>query len=595
MIRILIRGGYALGVLCMLGWLDPALAVDQERTYEISLVKTAESARRIQRVGDQKVLTETVTVREGEWVWRILREKGLLKRKNLAELLAVLKKLNRSLGDLDLVHPGDQIVVPLKIAPVGEDIAQVSPEDTVPVTDLEDVEAEKYTVKSGDSIVRIVKGRYDIPDEDLYGRYLDLVRRMNPEVRDLDRIYPGQVVRLPIYTPEIVRRPIKTPPAVKEEAPDRSPESIEKRKNISGDLAEIFRQMGEKWIDSGEHLIPLKSGGEIDLQAGSFPVLELKNGLQVIVDLNDKLPRKIARLIESSWGNYRVVHLGVDQDLYSALDELIGACEYPEVLDSDRSMALDGDISVTITGDWIVKRSVSGTAQGPQVAVITIRGPGEPATPPSLKGYLEKMGVKMIDHPPVMGPELSSTGSVQAMDAGDDEASLVKSLLRQTEQRFSTEVAIPVYQSRKDFNLVIEADILLNIHDRDAIITWRGLDPEVRALLKEHRFRVLSLTDLRDPLAIMAKTLQFLDWPFEPSPRVFVSTERETGGKVELTLEGSTFMDADGNGVFAAPASLPEEIALFLSRKGYRILRLPSSPAISGFSNSSQERGSSVR
>lgn len=590
MIRILICGGYVLGILCMLGWLDPALAVDQERTYEISLVKTAESARHIHRVGDHKVLTETVTVQKGEWVWRILRQKGLLKRKNLAELLDVLKKLNRSLGDLELVHPGDQIVVPLKIAPVGEDIGQVPPEDTVPITDLEDVEAEKYTVKSGDSIVRIVKGRYDIPDEELYGRYLDLVREMNPTVRDLDRIYPGQVVRLPIYTPEIVRRPIETPPAVEVKEPARKPPSVEETENISRNLAGIFRQMGEKWIDSGKHLIPLKSGGEIDLQAGSFPILELKNGLQVIVDLNDRLPRKIARLIESSWGNYRVVHVGEDQDLYSALGELIGVCEYPEVLDSDRSMVMDGDISVAITGDWIVRRSVSGTGQGPQVAVINIRGPGEPATPPSLKGYLERMDVKMIDHPPAKGPELSRTGSVQAMDAGDDEASLVKTLLRQTEQQFSTQVAIPVYQSREDFNLVIEADILLNIRNRDAIITWRGLDPEVRALLEEHQFRVLSLTGLRDPVAIMAKTLQFLGWPFEPSPRVFVSTERETRGQVELRLEGSTFVDAGGNPVFATPLRLPEEITLFLSRKGYRILRLPSSHEISGFSNPSQER-----
>ena len=64
----------------------------EEETYSISLVQTAEVDKEIQEVGDKKVLTETYTVKEGDRIWQIFRERGLLQKRNLAELLSMLKK-----------------------------------------------------------------------------------------------------------------------------------------------------------------------------------------------------------------------------------------------------------------------------------------------------------------------------------------------------------------------------------------------------------------------------------------------------------------------------------------------------------------------
>ena len=60
---------------------------EEEKTYDISLVKTAEVDREIRQVDDKKVLTETVTVQKGDWIWKILRQKGLLTDKNFPQLL----------------------------------------------------------------------------------------------------------------------------------------------------------------------------------------------------------------------------------------------------------------------------------------------------------------------------------------------------------------------------------------------------------------------------------------------------------------------------------------------------------------------------
>ena len=75
------------------------------------------------------------------------------------------------------------------------------------------------------------------------------------------------------------------------------------KKAVGDDLGIIFAEMGEDWVQTGEHFIPLKSEGQIDLRAASFPILNLRDGLRVIVDLNNELPETMATLIESSWGN----------------------------------------------------------------------------------------------------------------------------------------------------------------------------------------------------------------------------------------------------------------------------------------------------
>ncbi|MBW1738411.1 MAG: hypothetical protein JRJ69_12880, partial [Deltaproteobacteria bacterium] len=77
-------------LVLILLWLKPSLSQEKEKTYSISLVKTAEAEQEVYEVDDKKVLTQTFTVQKGDWIWKILRKEGLLKRGNLAELISVL-------------------------------------------------------------------------------------------------------------------------------------------------------------------------------------------------------------------------------------------------------------------------------------------------------------------------------------------------------------------------------------------------------------------------------------------------------------------------------------------------------------------------
>ena len=555
----------------------PSQAQEEEKSYSISLIKTAEKQEgaEIHEVDDRKVLTQEYTVQEGDHVWQLFRERGLLQKRDLPELLSMLKKMNKSLDNIDLIHPGQKLIIPLKIAPIAGVPTQ---EETVQVADLKDIDFRDYTVKKDDSVIKVIKGMYRIPEDDLYKDYLRLVRKMNPDIKDLDSIYPGQSIRLPVYSPEVLRVPIKTAKTTKSgdrpkrDAP-KADKSSQKPNPVAHDLAAIFIEMGEEWIQSGEHFIPLKTGGQINLKADAFPLINLKKGHRVIVDLDSNLPPKMGRLIESSWNNYGVVHLTKDDDLKSSLDKTLKACKFPKVLKSGEPLELGKDIPVRITGDWIVTVPGAGSENNLSFVVINLRDGDKTHTPLAIKNYLKGFGVKVIDYPPVQDEASAGMGEVETLKGGGEPSALLKTILGLAGQTYSEDKAIPVYQStQEDLNLTIRADFFLKIKEKDAVIDLAGLEPEVISLLEEKGFMVLSLAKEKDPMSLVARTCEFLGIQFQRRLHDFMAVKKDASGNIRLTLTGVIFSDSSGNSILATQQNLPDEILTFLSQRGYKIL-----------------------
>lgn len=554
-----------------------SLANTKEETYSISLVKTAETGKEIYEVDDKKVLAETHVVQKGDYIWKILRQRGLLKKRNLSQLLNTLKRLNKSLNNLDLIKPGEKIIIPLKIAPLAGETPSMeslsSPED------LKDLDLENYTVKPGDSLIRIIKSRYNISPDDLHNKYLEMVKRLNPSIKRLDVIHPRQVIRLPIYSPETIRRPIqKAAPQPEKALPEKKAEDQDSAKPpMAHHLGVIFTEMGEEWVRTGDHFIPLKSGGQMDLKAETFPIINLQSGLRVIVDLNNKLPVNMTRLIQASWESYRVVHLTGTEGLETALDKILDVCDYPGVLKKGQPLELGGDIPLSITADRIITLSRTRTGDRPGIAVINLNMGNKAGTPWVIKDYLGGLGIKVIDYPV---PDRSTPNDMDMAKAleGRDPSSLITNLLSLAGKTFSTRVDIPVYQSRKaDLKLKIKADFFFRNMDQDAIIDLTGLGPEVIDLLKEHRFQVLALAGVKDPRDLAGKVLEFLGIPFQKGPHSFTAGKVHDSGKITLKLPGVLFSNIKGQPVIATPMILPDEILAFLSQRGYKVLVLATS------------------
>jgi hypothetical protein len=542
---------------------------EEEETYSISLEKTAGADRKIYEVDGKRVITESYSVLKGDRVWNILRQRGLL-NKNLKETLSVLKKLNSSLTNLDLIYPEDNIIIPLVISPVEGGAFSGEGEKAVEAS-LEEIKGiENYIVRPGDSLIKVVQKLYDIPEKELYDEYLDKLKRINPSIRDINAIFPGQKIRIPIYSPQIVRLPIE--PSMPAEKAKKNRDEL---KLMGRQLGEIFSLIGEEWLQAGEHVIPLKSGGQINLNVDSYPIISLRSGKRIILDLYNDLPEDLAGIITSSWLNYDIVHLRDDENLKDAMERIIILCDYRKIQGINEPLILAGDIPLRITADWIIQLTTEQSAEEQNIVIVNLCDDEGSVTPATIRRYLERLGVKTVDYPPSREGMMETMETPEILETGDDRSSIMECLLGLFGLTFSRDTEIPIYgKQQADFNFIVKADYLLKVNGKDAVIDMNGLGPDIIALLNEHQYQVLSLAN-ESPSAIVTKTLDFLGIEFEPGPHPFLAADRAESKNIMLMIPGIVFKDNKGQSIFATNLTRYPEIISFLSQKGYRILRLP--------------------
>jgi LysM repeat protein len=562
---------------------NPQAKGTEKDTFSISLVQEAT----VKKTEGKEVAFERYKVKKGDHLWQILRQRGLLKRPDINELLSALKRMNKSLTNLDLIHPGQTILIPLKIIPkkTSDDNADTFFQESIMgISSLEDVSCESHLVQPGDNLTMIIYSTYKIPGRQLYDDYLQLVQKLNPTIKDLDVIYPNQVIRLPIYSPQIAKMPIEKPQekkiSLKETKAVIAPPTQKPPKTLSlrQELRDIFNLMGEEWVDTGEQFIPLKSGGHVNLKADFYPTISLRNGRVVIIDIKNELPEDISLLIESDWEEYRVVHLAPHDNLRAAIDKILAASAYYKILHSGEIFRVRSDVDITLASDWvIIPKKQEGDTPGPIVTLTLITNHTE-QTPSVVKSYLENLGIKVIDYPDLrtlkkVEEEIPVERKIPIEKERDFQ--LPRLLLSLVGQSFSSEVKIPVYQSEgAGFNLIIHADIFFNRRGKDCIIDTTGLSPDIVALLEKHQFRVLSLADEKDPFKGTELILDFLGVQFESKPHDFPASARDEARNIMLTISGISFYDQEKNKIFATDKTLPEELVSFLNARGYHLLEL---------------------
>lgn len=541
----------------------------QEETYSISLIQAAEAGKEVSEIDGRKILTGTYKVRTGDSFWKILREKGLINKQNSHEVIRILKQLNPSLRNIDLLHPNETVVIPLVVSPIREaqrpgSRVQGTP---LPLEKLRDVDLELYTIQPGDSIIKVVKSKYNMAEREIHDEYLDLLKRMNPSLENIHRVFPGQKIRLPIYSPQVIRMPLPPPPV---EAGPEMPS--EPPTELMTQVADVFKAMGVEWLQGGQHFIPLKSGGQINLNADSFPIVNLSHGMRVIVDFKGGLPERMVRLITSNWENYRIVRVKPGDGLKEAIESIIAACGYPKVYRGNEALELPGQISLRIRADWII-RTAEEEAGRPRHIVLILTDPASARISPQVGRFLEEMGIRVVQYPPAGESTGAAPMKAETLNGGRSAREVIETVLRVAGQSFSRDAEIPVYQGRKsDFNMLVKADFLLSREGNERVIDLTGLGPEIVSLLKDHRFHVLRLEEHADPSSVVPRVLEFAGVPFDSKPHVFLAAEGDESKNITVTVPGITFPARDAHIIFFPTAPVPEPLAGFLSEKGYTIL-----------------------
>lgn len=128
------------------------------------------------------------TVQPEETVFRIMRARGWT-NDQIDHALPRIKQANPHIPDLNALRPGQRIFLP----PPHTDQAEAAPEP--PAAGLTQ---KTYTVQPGDTLLGILRQRTGHDLETLRQQYLPLFEKLNPEIANIDRLYPGQNITLPV-------------------------------------------------------------------------------------------------------------------------------------------------------------------------------------------------------------------------------------------------------------------------------------------------------------------------------------------------------------------------------------------------------------
>lgn len=363
------------------------------------------------------VLCDPYVVRENDYVIKILKQRGEIAHRDFPRFLEIFRRINPNVRDLDLIYPGQRILIPLRILEPGTLAGQASGRVSIPVITITNLPealkrfSETYTVRYGDSVSRLISKRFGPYGSEGYRRGLKLFQRINPEIRDPDRILAGAKIRLPV--PEIRDQPWygdlfehpdprrrrlggKTPGEAEES--DAMPASV--RVEWFSDLSVFARAaqiVGGKLLDEGRYFFPRRGMDDLCLDLSKTPVLELDDGRKLLFTKREWFSAADQLVLEQYWPNLEMMLLAGEPTLAGLLEKII------PLLDPDgyenRLVLEENGVSIVLRGRFIYDGPGGG-----KIYLNIISSP-DMATPGPVSDYLETQNIRVRDW--VQTPEMS--------------------------------------------------------------------------------------------------------------------------------------------------------------------------------------------
>jgi hypothetical protein len=222
----------------------------------------------------------------------------------------------------------------------------------------EKVYVEEKKIKKGENIWRIYKKSYHVPAGQI-PFFIKILREMNPQVKDPNRVFPNQKLSIPFKLVEPETREDATevpvtdlsPPTITREEKDKL------REKIFTTLQELTVALDKTFISSGDYrLLPgLDYSQTID--ASLSPVIELNAHEKIILNFDNILPgdkKEVIQSIRSNLINIQILDLRGEDSLEESMDKYLRALKFYAVERKPNPLLIFGEAEQKIEGDWFV-------------------------------------------------------------------------------------------------------------------------------------------------------------------------------------------------------------------------------------------------
>ena len=601
-------------IFCGLGTL---FAQEVSETKSLSFTKNVV----VKKYKQGEVHAEPYRVQEEDTLWKILIDGYGVKDNQFYFFCRITKSLNPDLQDADQLVPDQLLLIPYKY------ITHFNiPTDTMRAVvrnilsaNISQMSTEDHTISEGEHLAQVLRDMYNIPDDLIFDEYLDLIKRLNPGLYDVDLVTPDQKIVLPSVaayqlSPRVQEAPgdVGTKEVIEKEAvtkKDLSQESLAAEKlqttNTKGSpvsedprfktVARNMPRSKEAYMESmssiadtfkgelhrmGDVSIPLMEESRITIDTNTFPILQLTSEKRLIMDYGGDLPPDLVDLVQFEPGNYEVVTLNEHENMRSVLDKLFDAAGYFSVDKSRNPLVVGDQVQFEISGDWVIYRDEFME----DIMVVNVIEKGDQPVDGQLKNSADSFGVEMIDlymteegetaPVPAMVESSDCPGDIPVIDVSNGTA-LVDSLLGLLGQQYRKDYTLKLFQGKSEgFDVEVKADRFFEQGGIRHIITFRPLSKNLTDVIAKQGDRVLSMPDVVDnPSEAIVDVLRFMQLSYDaPRPGFFDAS----GGKkrVGLFIPGVLIKREKQEDILLTAAPLKKEIYQFLTNHKVKIVSM---------------------
>ncbi|MCK9275979.1 MAG: LysM peptidoglycan-binding domain-containing protein [Syntrophales bacterium] len=458
----------------------PMPAFSSEDTVHLSFTKQVE---KYTDVTDYEV-------QSGDWLMGIVRRQLKPPADEIPGIIEKIKEINPAIKNVNLIFPGQILHLPIKKNESDKNQkkgnASVSSEHTKkPGTQKAD--RFVHVVRKGESISKVLIQRFGVSPSEAV-RYIGRIRSLNPHISDLNRIYPGQKIFLPVEKRGAAQEVAESALSLEIISGKKDHDFVLPRKERLPVLAAIFDFLQGEVITSGDYYVPLPPSSQMTIDCSNVPVAEMKNGNKFLIDLDGLLPLPVKKAIESRWKNHRIISGGSETSLSDILDKTIEALRSFIIQKNGTVMTIGEMPKVQVYCDWILSRRDPAAGSSSVIGIRLVKEK-EQIIPPEVRQYAKVNGVNVIEimngRGIVAHEEPAWSLPVPCLGSGTPK-NMTFNLISELGYVPVKDDVIPLFTMAKDgFDLAVTADISFEAEGKRILVNSGSISPEFCDLLRK--------------------------------------------------------------------------------------------------------------
>ena len=530
------------------------------------------------------ILCDPYVVQKDDWVFKVFREKGEISNKDFPEFLAIFKRINPHIRNIDLIRPGQHIFIPLRKLKKDSLPGQSSGIVTIPfvtVSDLPDIinpYSTEHIVQEGEFISRLIARGYDTKyGTKPYNEAIKVFRIINPDVVDLDRIYPGQK----LYIPD---RSLRDKPWYK--SLFDSSGAIEPFISISTDrpdnilslFAEIASILDAKLLNKGIYSFPGYGEADYRLDLSSFPLIELKDKTKILLapspDKGKKINEPELDAIKLYWSNVKIVPIANKTSTEQALDAVMASFEKKAF--KNKISFSDQGLKVEVRGKWIIEQPYFAGEEASHLCITPVNDPDE-RTPDSIVRYLEQHDIIIKDFLKDFKKTKDKSKKAQKENTAkdpviidfSDHKTFVKNLLTAMNYNYTQNVAITFPYAGIQIKAL--SNLISSSNGKLLLVDFGDLYGDAIIAIKKTGLDIIQINNKDNAHEVIRKILDALEASYTKYP-TFLAAKRPDTYNTSLTIPGYLISNKEKHKILLTTDSINDDIVQFLTNKGIKVL-----------------------